>query len=138
MNPENIILENGSYLSRAYGKYKPNLTFLHEEELENFPFSTALPSPLEIDGHYIGGLRGEYFVSKKGTKCFRISPHGREVLYRYTWGGAFLKSRGHYAGPDKVPQMIYFRRASSNGGGNGYTYFILPVGYIHTIREEDL
>ena len=78
-------------------------------------------------------LTGEYFVSKKGTKCFRIG-NGPHIILQDDWGGAFNKYRGHTLPEDQ----IYYRRSSSNGGGCGYDYAIIPKDWRLQITEDDI
>lgn len=140
---EDIIqLEGKKRLVRHYGKYMSNLSIL----VEVYSDYSWLRSPdlsqemnIRFDGMpYV--MRGEYFVSKKGTKCFRVKKDGPHFLIRNEWGGAFNDTRGFTSSRQAEIEGIalYFRRASSNGGGLGNDYIVLPVGFRRTLREEDV
>ena len=132
-----IQLEGWKRLIRHYGKYRSGLSIIvnsfsdyHWEE------APALSAQMNIrfDGK-TSVMQGEYFVSKKGVKCFRVRNDGPHLLVRSDWGGAFNQSRGMLDAPGG---SLYFRRARSNGGGTGYDYVIFPVGFRAQLREEDV
>jgi len=131
-----VELSNGQFLYNDYGKYKPNLTFLGLS-VPYFPeYSVVSPSQFNLPKGNMSFLKGEYFRSKKGTPCFRLSETGPHILIRDDWGGAFNKYGGGML--EKLPNRLYYRRASSNGGGNGYDYIIVPEGTKYIMSEEDI
>jgi hypothetical protein len=89
---------------------------------------------LNLENGSLDFMRGSYFVSKKGTKIFKIDPNGQHMLLRDDWGGAFNDYRGGTLPEDQ----LYYHRASSNGGGSGYDYAVIPVGWKQVLKEEDL
>lgn len=140
-----------SFMVNQFGKYQPNITFLVPKEV-NLGKNGKPMSPLtyvadkeitdnmniDFDGS-AAFMFGDFWVSKKGGACFRPkSPtKAKHLLIRVDWGGAFNDHRGVYPGDaKKIGELLYFRRASSNGGGSGYDYWVLPVGFCAT-RDED-
>lgn len=83
-------------------------------------------------------IRGQFRVNQKGTKIFDLTVVNKnDVLIVIDWGGAFTPTRGII--PDFLkPQLKYYYRASSNGGGTGYTYLVLPADKTIKISEEIL
>ena len=76
-------------------------------------------------------------INKEITKCFRILPkeQAKHVLIRDNWWGAFDKYRW-----GTLPQewAIYYRRASSNGWGQWYDYWVYDVSFKYELSEEDI
>jgi hypothetical protein len=136
---ENIKLDNGRYLNRMYGKYQPNITFLSDTPIENIPSNGEMPDGADwdkaMDGTVIGIAEGTFFKSKKGTDCFDLDGRNH-VLITVDWGGSFRSSRGDC---EFLPEnMVYNRKASSNGGGNGYTFIVVPVGYKFVAKADEI
>lgn len=143
-----IISLDSGYLWNDYGKYRSDLTVLFQD-LDQVHFSTCgtnwyvnwkkndidIPMGIDWDGE-VSYCYGEFFVSRKGTKCFRIDSQGKHVLCMISWGGCFNSSRG-IVGTDKH-SPLYFHCARSNGGGAGCDYIILPRGYQYRPSEEDV
>lgn len=141
------------FLVNRFGKYAPNMTFVVGREFELDSESRPV-NPLEmtsdrevtesfnldLDGK-ADFLFGDFWRSKKGGACFRPKDPSRakHLLVRVDWGGAFDRSRGYCGNAVKECDAIYFRVASSNGGGTGYDYWVLPVGYvaIHDAAESE-
>ena len=62
----------------------------------------------------------------------------KDILIRVDWGGAFNGSRGTYTeDAKKIEGVKYFRRAASNGGGSGYDYWVVPVGFYRSRSLEE-
>lgn len=130
---EHINLSNGKVLMNKFGKYEPNLCFI--SALPYLMWEHKEPKEFNLDRGSFSVLRGSFFISKKGTKCFRIEEKGQHILIRDGWGGAFEKYRG---GTLPEEQALYYRRASSNGGGCGYDYAIYPHDWRYLLSEEDI
>lgn len=132
-----ISLDNGKWLDNQYGKYNPNLTFVFDHKsgydwIKITEVEATSMFNLILDGN-IEIMYGQYRKSKKGTDVFDLTKKG-QVLVKVKWGGAFSKTRG-YTIPDAA---LYSRRASSNGGGTGYTYFIVDIGWKYQLSEDDI
>jgi len=129
-----------NFLIKQYGKYKPNLTYIvkHPSELMNFKVKKfdkeKLNTCITGDSFY---TYGEYFVSKKGTKCFRFDENGKHMLIEVDWGGAFDKSRG-FEDKSFIDKALYYRSAASNGGGCGTDYMIIPKGVTNNISIDEI
>lgn len=141
MDESIIELDNGTCLYNSYGKYKSNLCFLgSRESLEKFISGELWRDVPAIEFNLPRGdysiIAGEYFVSKKGTKCFRIKEDGKHILIRDNWGGCFNDYRG--GNLEKLPNKSYYRRASSNGGGTGNDFCIVPTGTKYQLSEDDI
>lgn len=125
-------LKNGSFAIGEYGKYKPNLTFINSTPFLQWEDKKA--GDFNLPHGSISVIKGDFFISKKGTKCFKVKNNGRHLIIRDGWGGAFESYRGGTL-PDN---QLYYRRASSNGGGTGYDYAVVPVDWVYGLSEEDL
>lgn len=134
MKTNTIKLDNGEFLTNDYGKYAPDLTFLHKDEKIQWVRKHDL-SVFNLPAGGINYLIGDFFTSKKGTKCFRIKDNGKHILISDDWGGAFNSYRGR-----TLPKegSLHYRRASSNGGGSGVDYAIYERGWKYTISLEDI
>jgi hypothetical protein len=146
-----VELNDGSFLVKNYGKYTSGLGIIIDKDDDE----AVIRNGVETDHislfrtHFEGsqfnlgnmcslsGIVGDFFVSKKGTKLFKKNKNGKHILLRDDWGGAF---NSYYGGtlPEVQEGALYYRRASSNGGGSGYDYAIIPKEWKRTIRIEDL
>ena len=130
---DHIKLSNGNVLMNKFGKYEPNLCFICA--YPHIIWEDIEAKDLNLDRGDFKCLHGEFFVSKKGTKCFRIKKNGQHILLRDNWGGAFNNYRG---GTLPEEGALYYRRASSNGGGSGYDYAIYNSNWQFQLSEEDI
>lgn len=78
-------------------------------------------------------VKGKYWVSAKGTHCFEVRGDGAHYLCKEDWGGG-----GDRGDINQEKGFLYFRRASSNGGGQGNTWFVIPCSYRKAMSEDDL
>lgn len=132
-----IELTNGELLIKRYGKYTPNLTFILNEDGKHIVWSKNIPDlNINFDGE-AKFIPGEFWVSKKGTKCFRPKVNGPHVLIRINWGGCFERSRG-YEFEQVSPLAIYSRRASSNGGGSGFNFYVFQKDFRHEVSIDEI
>ena len=83
-------------------------------------------------------LLGRYRLSKNGRPVFELTEptKARDTLIRVSWGGAFNRTRGQYEDYAKEVGASFFTRRSSNGGGAGNDYWILPVDFVVIIPSE--
>ena len=133
----------------AHGKYGPKLTYVLDKNFRGNPLKFRKDNPttkmvagmnirFNANESYIQALFGDFWLSKAGKPHFRpkqpqVATH---VLLRAGWGGfGQSRTRGVWSAPDGV---VYFRRASSNTGGAGYDYYVVPIGYHLVIRDEEL
>ena len=57
---------------------------------------------------------------------------------RIDWGGAFNRTRGLDKDTvNSIPEILYYHKASSNGGGTGYDYLVVPVGFSKSLYDEE-
>jgi len=89
--------------------------------------------PFTGDIMYI--IEGKFRTNAKGTKIFDLSKNG-DYLIKINWGGAFSKTRGIEI--DKIKNYIYYKHASSNGGGTGYDYIIIDKNFTNEIDIEEI
>ena len=145
---EKVIETGTSFVVNAYGKYQPNISFVLAKDFGGDPLKyradAATREMVSQFGFDFGApesgvvaLFGDFWSSKRGKPHFRpksvqVASH---VLVRASWGGAFARTRGRWDAPEGA---AYFRRASSNRGGTGYDYYVLPVGYYLVVRDEEL
>ena len=133
---DNVIsLNNGKFLINDYGKYASNLSFIHIVPAVQYEHIDK--TNLNLPKGDLDCIYGDYFVSKKGTKCFRILPKDKanHILIRDDWGGCFNSYRGRTLPKDDA---LYYRRAASNGGGSGYDFAIYPKDWKYSLSENDI
>ena len=117
-----IKLDNGEMLFNHFGKYASGLTFLMKNE-EDYNYIPISQQELNVDNGNFSIIKGDFFTSKKGTKCFRIKQNGNDVLIRDNWGGSFNRYTGRTL--FQIKNLLFEKRASSNGGGTGYDFIII-------------
>ena len=85
-------------------------------------------------------LLGRYRLSKNGRPVFEITEptKAKDTLVRVGWGGAFNKTRGQQGTYAKEVGASFFIRKSSNGGGVGYDYWVLPVDFVRDMEPRDV
>lgn len=136
-----ISLDSGEWLIHKYGKYAPDMTFVVDEDHVNLGWTEmSVEEKKALNVLWDGSpdyMIGDFWVSKKGTKCFRPKADGKHLLIRNSWGGCFDDSRGREEDQLK-DAAIYKRRAASNGGGSGNTYYVLPVNWRKKVSIDDI
>ncbi len=146
---EKVVETATSFVINAYGKYQPNISFVLDKYFAGDPLKYRSDAPTRemIAGLGLGFgtsesgvsvLFGDFWLSKAGKPHFRPKPvqAALHVIVRANWGGiGHPRTRGAWSAPEGA---AYFRRASSNGGGTGYDYYVLPVGYYLVVRDEEL
>ena len=141
------------FLVNDFGKYRPNITFIvpkvYDLDKNGKPINPLKYAEdrevtdnmnLDFDGS-ASFIFGDFWRSKKGGACFRPKNpmQAKHLLIRVGWGGCFNSHRGNYPdGVKSIDGVLYFRRASSNGGGAGCDYWVLPVGYTRMIHDEEI
>jgi len=140
---KNIYETQTGFLVNEFGKYQPNITFVISKKNERNPLeyrNDMLVSEMlaNMNLNFNGKsavIFGDFWKSQKGGACFRPKSISEawHVLIRTNWGGAFESSRGIYNAPQGA---LHFRRASSNGGGSGYDYIVVPLGYYSALSDE--
>ena len=130
-----IVLSDWKFLVNQYGKYQPNLSFI--TSIPKLLFERASSKDLNFDEWNFAVIYWEFFISKKGTKCFRVLPResAKHVLIRDDWWGAFNKYRWRTLPEEKA---LYYRRASSNWGWSGYDYWVYDVNFRNEVSEDDI
>ena len=85
-------------------------------------------------------LLGKYRLSKNGKPVFELTEpiKAKDALIRVAWGGAFNKTRGQHKGYANEVGATYYVQRSSNGGGAGKDYWILPVGFVNGRESRDV
>ena len=143
-----------------YGKYNPGMTiefsttFIRTFKEDGYQVDTQYLCPYEYvkceqltDGMNMDWdadvkvLFGRFRMSKTGKPVFTITDpiEAHDVLVRADWGGCFSDTRGQHREYEGAQAATYFRRASSNGGGTGYDYYVLPVDFIlNGPKREDI
>jgi len=146
LKKDQIYEVNSAFLVNDFGKYRPNITFVIPKDIECDPtaYRSDKPTKLMLRGMNVNFdgetsvLFGDYWKSQKGAACFRPKPvtAANHVLIRCSWGGAFNSSRGigSYAGKD----VLYCRRAVSNGRGVGNDYLVVPIGFYRILHDEEM
>lgn len=135
---ENIILNSNKVLNRDYGKYCSDLTFVTAKELNSIEdiWQDNIDIQKIINVRFNGMVKvciGNFRINQKGTKIFDLSQKPTHYLIRVNWG-APLKGDCF---PDIENICDFYNRKASNGGGTGYTYYILGIDY-HATPDENL
>ncbi len=144
---EKVIETNKTFVINAYGKYRPNISFVLHKGFDGDPLEYRQDPPTKkmvanmgisfgAPESGVSVLFGDFWLSRSGKPHFRPKSYklATHVIIRADWGGfSYPGTRGRWSAPDGV---VYFRRASSNGGGSGYDYYVVPVGY-HIVMNDD-
>lgn len=138
-NKNTVKLQDGRYVYFDHHKYGSKLNIL-VDSLDEFVMDNLLPNrELSRQFNLQGSgnayyLPGRFFVSKKGSPFFDTTGDTPHVLCMIAWGGSFRKSRGL----SEVPQAaLYYKRRSSNGGGYGKDYIVLPKDFANKLSLDD-
>lgn len=145
-NSNFVALSDGRFLFNDHGKYRPNLTFILaeiprcKEEYNNgaegiqyLDWGETHANAFNLEGRNMKSLEGDFWVSAKGTNCFAPKKGGKHILVSEDWGGG-----GDRGDLSQIEGMVYFHRASSNGGGTGNTYAIFPQGFKVAVSVDDI
>lgn len=89
---------------------------------------------IPYSGELIGVVEGQYRKNKKGTDIFDLNRQG-DLLVVVNWGGAHKRSRGIEI--DKIKNYKYYRHASSDGGGTGTDWLVIPKNFKLELSEDD-
>lgn len=94
---------------------------------------------IDFDGE-ASVLLGKYRLSKNGRPVFEITEpkEAKDTMILVSWGGAFNKTRGQTSSYAKETGAKFFTKRSSNAGGMGADYWILPVGFVKDREERDV
>ena len=134
-----IELVNGEKLIRRYRKDNPGICFIMSDNNIDVGWKEYDSNFLniEFDASGVEWLPGDFWISKKGTSCFRPGEDGKHVLIKTNWDDCFESSRGEEY--DEVKKLaVYSRRASSNGGGAGKNYYVFEKGFRKEISLNDI
>ena len=85
-------------------------------------------------------LLGKYRLSKNGRPVFELTEpkDAKDIFICVDWGGCFKTTRGQYNEYAKAVGATFFTRRSSNGGGSGCDYWILPVDFVRDMESRDV
>lgn len=142
---EKVVETATSFVVNDYGKYRPNMSFVLDKDFSGDPLeyrrdqpTAAMVAGMGVNFNtpeaHVAVLFGDFWLSKAGKPHFRPKPVqvATHVLLRASWHGF---GNGRWGKPEG---FTYFRRAASNGGGTGYDYYVVPVGYHVVARDEEL
>lgn len=147
LKSEKVFATQSGFIFNDIGKYRSGLTFVLDSSFELNQDGKAINPTQAVEDREVTDsfnldldgdaeiLFGDFWRNQKGTACFR--PKGpqqaKHLLVCVGWGGCFNRHRGTWPEEAKAAGALYFRRASSNGGGAGHDYWVLPVGYVRQI-----
>lgn len=153
---EKVFETNTCFGVNRFGKYQPNITFVIPKQFEVRDGKLVHPFPWkhvpeltqnmnwDFDGGDVSVIFGDFWRGKKGTGNGVFRPkkatEATHVLICVDWGGPFARTRGCYLeeGFNPGSGITYFRKASSNGGGTGSDYYVVPVNWKNVIWDEEL
>lgn len=148
----NCVETETCFLVNQFRKYEPKLCFVLDKYFQldgnadpinpiEYFSDKKVTDNMNVDFNGITSfLFGDYWVSKKGTKCFKIqSPAtAKHILIKTEWGGAFNKTRGLDDDiVNTIPEILYYHKAVSHGGGTGTDYIVVPVGFTKSLYDEE-
>lgn len=110
-----IELVNGEKLIRRYGKCNPGICFIMSNKNIDIcwcKYDTNFLN-IEFDTTDIEWMPGDFWISKKGTSCFRPGLYGKHVLIKST-GNEYNKVK---------KDAVYSRHASADNCA-GVNYYI--------------
>jgi hypothetical protein len=135
------------FVVKVHSIAKIGLTFSKDPyALENYQELSELSKNMletfmniKFDCSIIETIEGEFWISKKGTPCFRPKVLGPDILIETSWGGCFESSRGtEFEEISKLNGCKYSKFAPSHGGGAGYCYYVFPRTYQKTIDIDEI
>lgn len=134
-----ILLQDNTYLIKHFKpefKYGSGLIII--SPIENIDWGEVIWSNGKINRDLLSQIsfihsnkpqqafvRGNYFTSNKGNKCFKINPQGKHCLTRGKIGGSFSNI---IARDLEVSNTLYSKINMSNGGRLGWIYQVLEWG----------
>lgn len=85
-------------------------------------------------------LLGKYRKSQNGKPVFEITEpiDAKDTLISVSWGGSFNHTQGQSGEYAKEVGAKAFVRCSSNGGGLGTDYWVLPVDFVKDMGKRDV
>ena len=115
------MLSNGEMLIRKYGKYNPGICIVLPPDSPVLPVMVdgSVFMNIKFDCSIIETIEGEFWISKKGTPCFRPKVLEFEEI-------------------SKLNGCRYSKFAPSHGGGAGYCYYVFPRTYQKTIDIDEI
>lgn len=136
------------------GKYNSGLTFIVDKQFnldkKGKPMDPARfyedkeitdNMNVDFDGSKIKFAFGDFWTNQKGTKCFRPKDpaEAKDMLLEVHWGGPFDRHRGLFTYDARHMEGVeFFQKSSSNGGGMGCDYYIVPVGFQNIIHDNEI
>lgn len=138
-----IELNTGKYLQNDYGKYCSNLTYVVSyENIKHYKFKEDNVLKRTMNVKWDGDpkfMHGKFWKSKKGALCFEPLPEHKatHTIIQLRWGGAWGGAFDSSSGLTTIPNTLYEKRASSNGGGAGYTYYVVEKNTTKVVTEDD-
>lgn len=141
-----------TFLINEFGKYHPNICFVIDKEFDLNEYNGVMnpleffedyevPANMNIDFNgWTSFMLGDFWISKKGDACFRPMDAvlAKHILIKVSWGGSYNHTRGREPSEvDQIKDVLYFRHATSNGGGEGYDYWVVPVGFRYVIHDDE-
>ena len=151
MYGETVYETETGFLVNKFGKYRPNITFVIPKTFDlgkdgkvidplSYTADRDVTDNMNVnfDGD-VSFVFGDFWRSKKGGACFRSKNpmQAKHLLICISWGGCFNSHRGMSTNYANECGALYFRSASSNGGGVGNDYIVLPVGYKHSCYDPE-
>lgn len=130
-----ILLDNGNYLIND--RFASKLTFIvNHNEVELYSFKENNTLREQINTMWGGApkfMYGKYWVSKKGTKCFKPSTleTASHILVEVSWN-KYSKCQGD----TKFNNIIYSRITSSRSGQSGTNYYVISVNSLCVYSEN--
>jgi hypothetical protein len=129
-------LDNGMFIFHDFGKCRPNIVWV----LPTLLWMDELYKPMradEVNLHTgrLNYIEGDYWVSQKGTKCFKPKEGGKHLLIRDDWGGSPSE---HGSGILKQLNPIYYRYAPTNSGRSGRDFCVIEKGTKYKPNIEEI
>lgn len=115
-----------SYGLKAFKKYEPLLLIISDVPYIKWKrMDEGMKSKMNInEAGLTEFLQGDFFVTKKGTKAFRIKDDGKNILFRtdFKYPPMDKEERERLQNNGEV---LHYARRTSNGGGLGWDYYVV-------------
>ena len=138
------VLDVGKYRSGITIEVPQEWTVNKKRDLENpinYISAKEITDGMNIDFDGDASiLLGRYRLSKNGRPVFELTEptKAKDTLIKVSWGGSFNKTNGQYKDYAEEVGASFFTRRSSNGGGAGNDYWILPVDFVKDMEPRDV
>lgn len=128
-----------SYGLKAFKKYEPMLLIIADVPYIKWErMDEEMKTSLNInEAGLTEFLKGDFFVTKKGTKSFRIKKDGKNILFRTDFNYTPINTDERKRLEDNG-EVLHYSRRTSNGGGLGWDYYVVNKDWSYVPDIDNL